>query len=214
MDKKYCDILGINIPEVECKELQTEKLDDCKGCESKLESGLKSSVSKGPKVKTVMKEKIAEQAEPICVGCGKKASEVNKFNHTTKTCNSCYQKAYRVEKGPRRRKIRKGGYTPPPPEIVLCCSECGVRCTEAETFDIKERLCGDCGPEIEEPVQAKRWEETGTKRPGDEFKVCLDFFGYPEIFEELMTLAKNEMRSPVAQILYLLKYGNFDALKH
>ena len=99
----------------------------------------------------------------------------------------------------RSRKISKEGYTLPSKAVPIC-SECGIKCTDAETFDIKERLCGDCGPDIKEPAPAKAWEVTGTKRPGDELKVCLDFFGYPEMFEELMTLAKNEMRSPVAQI--------------
>ena len=80
-----------------------------------------------------MKEKIAEQTAPVCIGCGKRASDVNKFNYTTKTCNSCYQKAYRVEKGPRRRKIRKEGYTPPS-KAVPCCVACGIKCTEAETL--------------------------------------------------------------------------------
>ena len=113
----------------------------------------------------------------------------------------------------RSRTINKEGYVLPP-NIIPCCSECGVKCTEAETFDIKERLCGKCGPDIKGPVQAKEWEETGTKRPGDELRIALDFTEHPELYKELMDLARYEMRTPEAQILYLLKYGNFDALKH
>lgn len=73
---------------------------------------------------------------------------------------------------------------------------------------------GKCAPDIKEPVQAKEWEVTGTKRPGDELRVTLDFTEFREMYEELMALAKNEMRPPAAQILYLLKYGYFDAIKH
>lgn len=140
-----------------------------------------------------------------CLDCkpeGKKRVEVEvmgegKRKYTMSEAAMKARKETAIKAGAKRsRKISKEGYILPSKAVPICSE------------------CGDCGPDIEEPVQAKAWEETGTKRPGDELKVCLDFFEHPKMFEELMTLAKNEMRAPETQILYLLKNGNFDALKH
>lgn len=140
------------------------------------------------KVETLMKEKITEQTEPICIGCGKKASEVNKFNYKIKTCNCCYQKEYRAKKGPRQRKISKEGYMPPLQDIP-CCSECGIKCTEAETFDIKVGVCGEC-LKVKVPLLPLLLRKAGEMIVGQGVKHDADKLRYdlvpPEALEEVV----------------------------
>lgn len=223
MLKKYCDIIGVNIPEKECKELQTENLDDCKGCESVLEDVKRITPKIILEVEEVMGNKdITGSQEHVCGGCGKKPSEVAKFNFKTNTCNACYQMAYRIKQGPRIRKRKKEGDTPQPKNVPRC-SKCGIKCTEAGVFDITVGLCGKCivaealrlGFEPGKPLSFK---EEGEQIKGvllnTEQTITIDFSKHPERYEELMTLAANEMRTPEMQVLYLLTKGDFSGLSH
>lgn len=57
------------------------------------------------------------------------------------TMSAAALKARREAGEKPKKKKNKDGDTP---EVVPCCSECGIKCTEAETFDIKMGLCGGC----------------------------------------------------------------------
>lgn len=191
----------------------TYSFQQCLDCKPEGKKRVEVEIMGEGKRKYTMSEAALKGRKEAAIKSGAKRSA--KIRHKSALMEGIYPGTKQGLEPRKERKIKKEGCPPIVGIIPIpCCSECGIKCTEAETFDIKERLCGVCGPDIKEPVQAKAWEVTGTKRPGDEFRVSLNFTEFPEMYEELMALAKNEMRTPETQILYLLKYGNFDALKH
>lgn len=91
------------------------------------------------------------------------------------------------------------------------CKVCGIKCTEADTFSMEEKICGKCErkaaiPTVEEVREMKHTLRAPAKdRQGEILIMAVDFTGHLELYDFLKRVADEDFRSPENQVLALLK---------
>lgn len=153
-----------------------------------------------------------EEKQHRCSRC--KRVRPDRFNYKLDLCNSCAVRHYREAK---LAKAQVSEVKSPAPEAKSPVSEkptprtcaCGAvenRNGNRHTF-FRKGKCRKC-------YESERWQKRKKLKHLKEgapicglpiYHITVDFSKYPKIHERLLRLAEAEMRTPGAQLLYLLK---------
>ena len=102
-------------------------------------------------------------------------------------------------------------------EKVAVCKVCGIKCTDADTFNMEKSLCGDCetfvpyidseegkGSEGLKVGQGSMKHELLGLPVGLWTSIQVDFSSHPELLAYLEKMAKLDFRSPQMELLAIL----------
>lgn len=182
----------------------------------------------------------------VCNKCGTATKDRHKFMPNLGICRACYMRDFYKKNPPKTgsklapkkskgdvvdellkdAEVVSGASTVLDFELspaeqnttVPVCVDCGIKCTEADVFNMEEKLCGAC--ELKEMT----WEEKKAamiKAGGIEYAkgtvlmpgnvtiqfptVAVEFKNRKDLYEFLKEIASDEFREPAGQILALVE---------
>lgn len=177
-----------------------------------------------PRVPRKREADMRPEDNQTCRRCGKPASVDSRFSRRSGLCKSCsttIAKCRRLGKevpppATRNWEKEEQGRQGPEPEPV--CAECGRPASALKRFISSKGLHESCSkrrkrntqaagerPAKENPAGAARTTDIRIRPSDDTPALLIDFSAYPDIYEELVEWARDEMRPPEMQVLYILR---------